>query len=111
MSPHSGICDIEVETGIKSPAGEIQKLAVDGKGEWGAHVLDINQLESAEKETLKTTKDGQCVLIPQPSDDPHDPLNWSPLKKHTTLIVVAVVAAMPDFGSSIGVVTLLPQAK
>ncbi|KAF2396118.1 MFS general substrate transporter [Trichodelitschia bisporula] len=26
--------------------------------------------------------DGQTVLIPQPSDDPQDPLNWSWLKKH-----------------------------
>jgi len=31
---------------------------------------------------LKTTRDGKTVLIPQPSDDPADPLNWSWMKKH-----------------------------
>lgn len=30
---------------------------------------------------LKTDKDG-VVLIPQPSEDPNDPLNWSWIKKH-----------------------------
>lgn len=30
---------------------------------------------------LKTDKNG-VVLIPQPSEDPHDPLNWTWLKKH-----------------------------
>ena len=49
-------------------------------------------------------------LFPQPSSDPNDPLNWSSLKKHVTLIVITVVAFLPDFGSSIGIVTLLPQA-
>lgn len=34
---------------------------------------------------LKTAKDGQTVLIPQPSDDPNDPLNWSWAKKHAVL--------------------------
>jgi hypothetical protein len=30
---------------------------------------------------LKTTRDGRIVLIPQPSDNPADPLNWSFAKK------------------------------
>jgi hypothetical protein len=30
---------------------------------------------------LKTTRDGSIVLIPQPSGDPQDPLNWSFGKK------------------------------
>jgi hypothetical protein len=35
---------------------------------------------------LKTTSDGATVLIPQPSDDPNDPLNWSWLKKHAVFL-------------------------
>jgi hypothetical protein len=35
---------------------------------------------------LKTYSDGETVLIPQPSDDPNDPLNWSWLKKHTVFL-------------------------
>lgn len=97
-----------VELGQKQPAHT--SSAIDEYGDHGAHVLDVNQLEGDEKGTVKTAKDGQTVLIPQPSDDPNDPLNWSPVKKHITLIVISVVAFMPDFGSSMGVVTLLPQA-
>jgi hypothetical protein len=35
---------------------------------------------------LKTTSDGAIVLIPQPSDDPNDPLNWSSMKKHLVFL-------------------------
>ncbi len=95
----------------KVELGEVKtyRPTVDEVGDHGAHVLDVEQL-GVEARSVKTASDGRTVLIPQPSDNPHDPLNWSPLKKHITLGVVAVVAFMPDFGSSMGVVTLLPQA-
>lgn len=72
-------------------------------------VLDIKEL-GPEGEGLQTASDGKTVLIPPPSSDPHDPLNWSPLKKNTILFVITVTAFLADFGSSVGVVTLLPQA-
>lgn len=75
----------------------------------GAHVLDVNEL-GAEERGLRTARDGKTVLIPQPSSDPNDPLNWSSVKKHVILFVITMVAFMPDFGSSIGIVALLPQA-
>lgn len=78
-------------------------------GDPSDHVLDINAL-GAEGQGLKTAHDGKTVLIPQPSSDPNDPLNWSPLKKHVVLLVIAVVAFLPNFGSAMGIVTLLPQA-
>ncbi|KAH7033746.1 major facilitator superfamily domain-containing protein [Microdochium trichocladiopsis] len=59
---------------------------------------------------LKTAKDGHTVLIPQPSDDPNDPLNWGTVKKHVVLLTVSLAASLPDFGSAVGAVTLLPQA-
>ena len=83
--------------------------AVDAFGDNGAHVLDVHQLKAGEA-GVKTASDGHTVLIPQPSSDPSDPLNWSPVKKHTILLVISVVAFMADFGSSMGIVTLLPQA-
>ncbi len=58
----------------------------------------------------KLAKDGHTRLIPQPSDDPNDPLNWSWGIKHFMLFIVALTAFLPDFGSAIGAVTLLPQA-
>lgn len=74
-----------------------------------AHVLYIKEL-GAEGQSLKTAPDGKTVLIPQPSSDPNDPLNWSSLKKHVILFVITFVAFTPDFGSTIGIVALLPQA-
>lgn len=74
-----------------------------------AQALDINQL-GPEGLDLQTAYDGKTILIPQPSSDPNDPLNWTPFKKHVALLVISVVAFLPEFGSSIGVVTLLPQA-
>ncbi|KAJ1323885.1 MFS transporter DHA1 family multidrug resistance protein [Microdochium nivale] len=59
---------------------------------------------------LKLAKDGHTVLIPQPSDDPNDPLNWSPVKKHVVLLVVSFASFLPDYGSAVGAVTLIPQA-
>jgi hypothetical protein len=35
---------------------------------------------------VKLAEDGKTVLIPQPSDDPDDVLNWSPGKKLRVLL-------------------------
>ncbi|KIW73930.1 hypothetical protein PV04_02009 [Phialophora macrospora] len=35
-----------------------------------------------------TGRNSNMVLAPQPSEDPNDPLNWSPLKKHIVLGVI-----------------------
>ncbi|KAL9623395.1 MAG: hypothetical protein Q9160_002288 [Pyrenula sp. 1 TL-2023] len=60
---------------------------------------------------LKVAKDGHTILIPQPSDSPKDPLNWSSFKKHLVLMIVSFAAFLPDYGSATGAVTLLPQAE
>ncbi len=79
-------------------------------------------LSSSEKNvsyTLKTTKTG-IPLVPQPSDDPDDPLvspsapfqvlapvadsdtqNWSTLKKHAALIVLAMESLMVKFSATL----------
>ena len=59
---------------------------------------------------LRLAKDDHTVLIPQPSDDPNDPLNWSDYKKHVVLFVISFAAFLPDYGSAVGAVTLMPQA-
>lgn len=41
---------------------------------------------------VKLAKDGRTVLIPQPSDDPDDPLNWSFTKKHMVLASMVFAA-------------------
>jgi len=59
---------------------------------------------------VKVAADGHTRLIPQPSDDPNDPLNWSKTKKHIILWIVSFAAFLPDYGSATGAVLLIPQA-
>lgn len=72
------------------------------------YILDATQL--APDVSVKLAHDGQTVLIPQPSDDPDDPLNWSQTKKHILLAVVCACTFLPDYGSVTGAITLIPQA-
>ncbi|KAJ3572940.1 hypothetical protein NPX13_g4880 [Xylaria arbuscula] len=62
-------------------------------------------------DTVKLAKDGRTRLIPQPSEDPVDPLNWAQRKKNLVLFIVAYAALLPDYGSATGAVTLIPQAE
>jgi hypothetical protein len=70
----------------------------------------IAQVDTEHHGNLKLAKDGHTVLIPQPSDDIRDPLNWSPVKKHVILFIISFAAFLPDYGSAVGAVTLIPQA-
>ena len=66
---------------------------------------------STESGALKTAKDGRTILVPQPSDDRNDPLNWTSWKKHAVLLTISFVSFLPDFGTAFGSVTQIPQAK
>lgn len=94
--------DIE---GQESDPGETEDAAVN--------VLEGYTVEAGAENTqsLKLAIDGRTVLIPQPSDDPVDPLNWSKVKKHLFLFIISASAFLPDYGSAVGAVTLLPQAE
>ena len=59
---------------------------------------------------LKKAKDGRTVLIPQPSDDPADPLNWSWSKKHLVLLSLALGALLTDWGMIWGTTLFQAQA-
>ncbi|KAJ6438101.1 MFS general substrate transporter [Purpureocillium lavendulum] len=77
-------------------------------------MADTDTLSSPEKsETVlvKTTKDG-IPLVPQPSDDPEDPLNWSTFKKHAALVVLAMESLMVKFSATLiapGALTLAEE--
>lgn len=49
----------------------------------------------------KLAADGHTRLIPQPSDDPNDPLNWSWTRKHIVLFIVSFAALLPDVSVSL----------
>lgn len=109
---------MDIEKGPLSPAQHTSRSFSDaGKdsdpidleqlGEREGYVLDTSL---AQHEGLKTTTDGKTVLIPQPSESPNDPLNWSSFRKHLILIIISAAAFLPDYGSATGAVTLIPQA-
>jgi hypothetical protein len=84
-------------------------------GEKEGYVLDEANLRRTlnipDHAGIKTASDGKTVLIPQPSDDPQDPLNWPTWKKTMVLYIVSLTAFTGDYGSAIGGITLLPQAQ
>ncbi|BGP15366.1 hypothetical protein JCM10213_001442 [Rhodosporidiobolus nylandii] len=69
------------------------------------------QVEDAAAAGLKTAKDGKTVLVPQPSDDPRDPLNWPEWKKHAILLTVAFAAFVGDAQSGAGIPLLASQGE
>ena len=48
----------------------------------------------AQGETYRVKTINEIVLVPQPSDDPKDPLNWSNKKKILTLCIVSFVSCI-----------------
>ncbi|MCJ1393458.1 hypothetical protein MMC18_006333 [Xylographa bjoerkii] len=71
--------------------------------------IDTTAGEKGDPSEIRLAKDGHTVLIPQPSDDPNDPLNWSWRKKHIILFIVALSAFCGDFGSGAGISTIVLQ--
>lgn len=67
-------------------------------------------VEGGDAAGYKLAADGHTKLIPQPSSDPADPLNWSSFTKHVMLMIVSCAAFLPDYGAATGAVTLLAQA-
>ncbi|KAL1303125.1 hypothetical protein AAFC00_006558 [Neodothiora populina] len=110
--PKMEVSNIEYATSPSPSLGDKDNFDVQ---EHVVREFDVKEgyvLEAQEGETrLKTALNGHTVLIPQPSDDAEDPLNWSPKKKALLLIVVSLTAALPDYGSAVGAVTLIAQAK
>jgi hypothetical protein len=100
----------------KAPsATEINTLThgpdLDEIGETEGYIVDVSFVaDKSLVQGLKLAPDGHTVLIPQPSSDLNDPLNWSWTKKHLVLIIISMTAFLPDYGSATGAVALIPQA-
>ncbi|KAK3680828.1 major facilitator superfamily domain-containing protein [Podospora appendiculata] len=74
------------------------------------YIIDVDIEAGGSDLGIKVAPDGHTRLIPQPSDDENDPLNWTWGKKHLILFIISLTAFLPDYGSATGAVTLLPQA-
>ncbi|KAF2397897.1 MFS general substrate transporter [Trichodelitschia bisporula] len=76
------------------------------QGDFSLNTSDATPDEKA----LKTTKDGKHILVPQPSDDPEDPFNWSWKKKHAVLLSLTFAALLTDWGMTWGSTLFEAQA-
>src|SRR5271170_2510918 len=72
----------------KNLSETVDDADLDHLGRREGYVLDAS-LGYAVTRHLKTTKGGATILIPQPSDDPKDHLNWSQFKKNVILMVIS----------------------
>ncbi|KAL6250091.1 hypothetical protein RBB50_002392 [Rhinocladiella similis] len=59
---------------------------------------------------VKVAPDGHTILVPQPSDDPHDPLNWPSWRKHAILFSTGFFAFSMDFPVGAGVSCVFLQS-
>ncbi|CAK7210553.1 hypothetical protein SEUCBS140593_000865 [Sporothrix eucalyptigena] len=50
------------------------------------------------------------TLLPQPTNDPNDPLNWSPLAKYSTYLTICFFTVLATFNSSNFTVAVQPLA-
>ena len=72
-------------------------------------IFTSGEPSSTTSANAKVAHDGHTVLIPQPSNDPNDPLNWSASRKSLSLAIIGLTAFLPDYGSSTGAITNLVQ--
>lgn len=92
----------------KTPVPSKASPAVDEANEAKkGYTLDVAFREG---ERLKVAEDGHTVLIPQPTDDPEDPLNWPRKKKLSILFTMSMIAFLPEFGSAAGIPAIVPQS-
>ncbi|KAL1841801.1 hypothetical protein VTJ49DRAFT_6554 [Mycothermus thermophilus] len=113
MADESGRGHSPTQEATREKAGGLQARAelVHQFHESEGYIIDVDSADAAKAPGLKLAKDGHTVLIPQPSDDVKDPLNWSRFRKHLILFVVSFASFLPDYGSAVGAVTLIPQAE
>ncbi|CAG9997091.1 unnamed protein product [Clonostachys byssicola] len=77
----------------------------------GGLLLDAEGLERQDEQvSLKFASDGHTVLLPQPTDNTCDPLNWSWTRKHLVLFTVAWAALTADVTAAAGSAIIFPQA-
>ncbi|KAL2844361.1 major facilitator superfamily domain-containing protein [Aspergillus pseudoustus] len=86
----------------------VEPLPDAAKAEGGI-ILDTRGLVG--QSGLQLAADGHTVLVPQPTSNPNDPLNWPWLKKHLLLFTIAWAALCVDATSAIGTAVIFPQAE
>ncbi|CAK7219707.1 hypothetical protein SBRCBS47491_003938 [Sporothrix bragantina] len=80
---------------------------------------DIKPVEVHEEAAMPTTQSASLdekvsepvrTLLPQPTNDPNDPLNWSPWEKYSTYLTICFFTVLATFNSSNFTVAVQPLA-
>ncbi|KAK1816932.1 hypothetical protein LTR12_008654 [Friedmanniomyces endolithicus] len=83
--------------------GVIDESVVPGT----VHMVDLDQTMQAKHS--KAHRD--IVLVPTPSDDPNDPLNWSPRRKTMALVCMCVYVWFNGIANSVVYSVLVPLSE
>ena len=112
--PSSGPISHEVEEFSKKSeidhGNEALLLRVGKATHVDLKLADDGHVRYSKCATSPTNNNAQTVLIPQPTSDESDPLNWPWSKKHIMLLIVALSGFCGDFGSGSGVPAIIPQS-
>jgi hypothetical protein len=73
--------------------------------------MDMSVITGNDPLNSEKAHDVQTVLIPQPSNDQDDPLNWSWPKKHLILLTLCTSAFLADFQAGAGTPCVNLQSK
>ena len=101
--------DSPVEIVDSEKYAHVEERSID-KSQYTEGHGDLQIFQVSDSDNLKLAKDGKTVLIPQPSDSPNDPLNWSWSKKHSVLASFVFASLLTDFGITYGTVLFQAQA-
>lgn len=101
---------------------DVIEVAHDRNSKRNGTFLDVSRAEDEEEvegektsetssfQGTKTTADGKVILLPQPTDNPADPLNWTWLKKHSVLFALLLPSLLTDWGMTYGTTLFEEQA-
>jgi hypothetical protein len=84
-SPDGGIFVREAHTNNEKTATQVTQNPDECYNIYDEGHGDLQVFTVADATDVKLAKDGKTVLIPQPSDDPDDVLNWATGKKYRVL--------------------------
>ena len=101
----------EREREIERGDGEVLLLVDEDNEKSGIHYRQYKMASDGKVTYLfiRIRSHVQTILVPQPSNDPNDPLNWASWKKHVLLVLVAFGGWNADFASGVGIPSLLLQ--
>jgi hypothetical protein len=71
---------------------EVSQVPEDSNDSTSERHGDFRVVANAGSKDAKLASDGVTVLIPQPSDDPEDVLNWTSAKKYRVLLSLVVAS-------------------